>query len=150
MKNLAPPETIQLCGSIVQGNRSRGRYGLALLIHNINRRSVLLLPFRRWRTQEARNSTSGVSSSLGTKSPSSLCFSLFLSFLPYFVPHRAQWSVQLYNSDNTNTVIRNNLTKILIAALKKFLLNYHSHQYSIINVQKSDYLFNKNREILAF
>lgn len=49
-----------------------------------------------------------------------------------------------------NTVIRNRLIKILIATLKCFLWNYRSCQYLIINVRKSDYLFNKNREIPAF
>lgn len=53
-----------------------------------------------------------------------------------------------------NTVIRGgkktNLIKILIATLKCFLWNYQSCQYPIINVQKYDYLFNKNREIPAF
>lgn len=46
--------------------------------------------------------------------------------------------------------MRNNLIKILIAALKYFLQNSHSCQYSITDVQKSDYLPNKSRETLPF
>lgn len=53
------------------------------------------------RVQAAQKGTSGVSSSPGTKPPSPLHFSQFSSFLPCFVPHRAQRSAQLYNSDNT-------------------------------------------------
>lgn len=91
---------------------------------------------------------------LGPNPPHRFISVTFHPFLPCFVPHGAQWRAQLYNSDNTKYSNKEknppNLIKILIATLKCFLWNYQSCQYPIINVQKSDYLFNKNREIPAF
>lgn len=97
--------------------------------------------------ERAQHSTPAATHSLGTNL---LChFCQLLSLLLYFVSHSAHRGTQLYGLD-TQTLERNNFIQILIAALKYFLPNSHRRQYSIIIVQKSDYLLSRTRETTAF
>lgn len=130
-----------------QGGSRRAQLSTSILC--LQRAAGSFPPCCTGRTQAAQKGTSGVSSSPGTKPPSSLHFS-FHPFCLVLSPTERSEAPNCTIQIIPNTVIRNNLIKILIATLKCFLWNYHSCQYPIINVRKSDYLFNKNREIPAF